>query len=223
MWKPASSRSWSSGPDVHIVLTDVLTCPSCGEEHGLIARSDRIAERRILEGALACPNCKRLFPIVDGVAWLNEAGPIAGTAAPPGEAEASANAAIRIAALLGFERANGFVLLAGPAARHADRVAALAEHAGIVAAVRAGAPLPTATRASRLVIGNALPFSPGSLRGIWLGGGDAWPLLESATRALHPTARLVLDPAPDDIERRLPPGFRIVARQEGTVLCARTL
>jgi len=210
---------------VHIVLTDVLTCPSCGEEHGLIARSDRIAERRILEGALACPNCKRLFPIVDGVAWLNEEGPGTGAAAAPAgtESEAPADAAIRIAALLGLERANGFVLLAGPAARHAGAVAALAESAGIVAAVGAGEPVPAAARASRLVIGEALPFSPGSLRGIWLGGRAAETLLESATRALHPTARLVLDPAPDDVEQRLPPAYRVTARQEGTVLCAHTL
>jgi uncharacterized protein YbaR (Trm112 family) len=211
---------------VHIVLTDVLTCPSCGEEHGLIARSDRIVERRIIEGALACPNCKRLFPIVEGVAWLNEAGPAGNVAAAATVRTATAapdEEAIRIAALLGLDRVRGFVLLAGPATRHAAGVAALAPGAGIVAAAGAEEPLPAATAASRLVIGGSLPFSSGSLRGIWLGGAAAAALLDSAARTLHPTARLVLDPAPDDIERRLPPGFRITARQERTVLCTRSL
>jgi len=204
---------------VHIVLTDILTCPVCGEEHGLIARSDRIADRHILEGALACPRCERLFPIVDGVAWLNEDGPDDRPATAGSEEE---EAAIRIAALLGLERAHGFVLLVGAAARFADAVAAIAPNAGVVAATRSGAPLPAATRASRIVVGAYLPFSPGSLRGIWLGGDPDGALLEPAMRALHPTARLVLEGVREDVGPRLPPGFRIVARDEDTVLCTRT-
>lgn len=206
---------------MHIVLTDILACPSCGEGHGLIARSDRIAERHILEGALACPNCERLHPIADGVAWLNANGPDGRPTAEPAGRETET--AIRIAALLGLDRVNGFVLLAGPATHHADAVAGLAGNAGMVTATGAGEPLPAAVRASRLVIADTLPFAAGSLRGIWLSGDPADSLLAAATRALHPTARLVLDPAPADIERRLPSGFRIAARDEGTVLCARTL
>ena len=206
---------------MHIVLTDLLACPFCGEAHGLIVRADRIAERHVLEGALGCPDCRRLFPIRNGVAHF----PDADASAPgpgPDPAAADGDEPIRIAALLGLDRARGFVLLTGPAARHAGAVARLAEGVEIVAAnIDGGTQAPDPV--SRIRIGGTLPFGPAMLRGIWLAGPYADSLLAAAARALHPTGRLVLEPAPDDAESRLPPGFRVIARRDRTLVCARNV
>ena len=206
---------------MHIVLTDLLACPFCGEAHGLIVRADRIAERHVLEGALGCPDCRRLFPIRNGIAHFIDAD----SAPDPGPGQgpaADGEEPIRIAALLGLDRARGFVLLTGPAACHAVAVARLAEGAEIVAAnLEGGADAPDPV--SRIWIGSTLPFGPALLRGIWLAGPYADSLLEAAARALHPTGRLVLEPAPADAESRLPPGFRVIARRDRTLVCARNV
>lgn len=206
---------------MHIVLTDVLICPDCGVEQGLVARADRINERRIESGALGCPGCKRQYPIEAGVAFLDDGGPAAaGNGAATGPPADPAADALKIAALLGLDRVNGFVLLMGSAAACAAQVAQLGETVEIVAA---GCTVPPASgaRVSRLVVGKALPFLPGRLRGVWLAGGYADSHLETAIAALHPTARLVLDPVPDDVESRLPASLRVLAREDATAICGR--
>src|SRR5690606_8442394 len=55
---------------MHIVLTDLLTCPRCGPAHGLILVADGLAERRVLDGALGCANCREKYEIRDGAAWF---------------------------------------------------------------------------------------------------------------------------------------------------------
>lgn len=208
---------------MHIVLTDLLTCPDCGDAHGLIARADRIVERHIEEGALGCPECRRQYPIRQGTAFFtrDDTGP--GTPDPdagktPAGPAGGAESAIRIAALLGLDRQKGFVMLAGPAARFAAAVAALSDSIEVVAA---GAGAAAGPGVSRLVLGGTLPFCPGKLHGIWLGGESADRHLEAAARALHPTARLVLEPAPADAESRLPDGLHVIARQDHTLVCGR--
>jgi uncharacterized protein YbaR (Trm112 family) len=201
---------------VHIVLTDILTCPVCDAEHGLVVRTDRMSGRDVREGSLGCPNCRRQFPIRDGVAWLV---PDARARVAEPRDQAPPEEAIRVAALLGLDEAKGFVLLAGPVARHAAEVAALTAAALVVAADTEAIP-PSGDRVSRIVLGGSLPFAAGRLHGIWLAGSFADAHLEAATRALHPAARLVLDPAPDDAGPRLPAGLRVIARQGATVVCA---
>jgi len=53
-------------------LLDLLVCPHClPEEHALIADIIDDHDDDIHTGALKCPNCNGLFPIVDGVALLD--------------------------------------------------------------------------------------------------------------------------------------------------------
>ncbi|HWK89996.1 MAG TPA: Trm112 family protein, partial [Longimicrobium sp.] len=65
---------------MHILLTDLLTCPRCGPEHGLVLLADRIEERRVVRGRLGCPNCRETYPVAGTVADLRVAG--AGNDAP---------------------------------------------------------------------------------------------------------------------------------------------
>jgi len=55
---------------VRLELTEVLACPRCGPDHGLIAFVDQMEGRRITSGRLDCPNCEERHPIVDGVVHM---------------------------------------------------------------------------------------------------------------------------------------------------------
>lgn len=205
---------------MHILLTDILTCPICGPERGLILRADRMTDRRVTDGALGCPNCRRSFPIRDGVALLDpDVESIVGSAGGDEPGTPDEEEALRMAALLGLQEPGGFAFIAGPAARLAGRIAALTEGVEIAADGRfSGA----GGEQSRLVVGTSLPFYAGRLRGVWLSGRAADELLVEAVRTMHPTGRLVLEPAPVDAVQRLATlGLRPLARERQTVVAAK--
>lgn len=180
---------------MHILLTDVLTCPRCGPEMGLIVLADRMHERRVVEGRLGCANCREEYPVHEGVADLR-AGPITGTredvASDDGEPE---DRAFRIAALLGIGRGTGVALIVGASPRLLDRVAALLPNAQVVGA---SAQEPSSTAGAGWILhGPGLPFRDRSLRGVAVVDGTAASIGDAA-RILAPGAHLVLDPAPED-------------------------
>jgi uncharacterized protein YbaR (Trm112 family) len=204
---------------MHIVVTDILTCPVCGPTHGLILRADRIADRRVEAGAFGCPNCRRQYPIHEGVAGLFVDGDDTTAGDDASTAGADADDALRIAALLGLTESSGFALIMGPAARNAAAVSALADGFEIIADARHADP---AAGVSRVRIGTQVPLFGERLRGVWLSGGSADALLEESARVLHPLGRIVLEPAPGDAETRLASaGLRVVARKGSTLLAAR--
>src|SRR5690606_34919244 len=100
-------------PGMFLPLTDLLTCPRCGPEYGLILLADRIEDRRVLAGALGCPRCHTRYPITAGLADLRlreaeepaEQTESEGTSASAGESAAEGSdreEAVRLAALLGL-------------------------------------------------------------------------------------------------------------------------
>lgn len=82
-------------------LTDLLTCPRCGPESGLILLADRIEDRRVLEGALGCPRCQERYPVRAGFADLRPARVAPGGGAGEGAGAEGAEGAE------GTERAGG--------------------------------------------------------------------------------------------------------------------
>jgi len=203
---------------MHILLTDITTCPVCGPTHGLILRADTMIDRRVRAGALGCPNCRRQYRIDEGVADLiaeGAADPV--PAAVP--AEYGADMPVRIAALLGLDRASGFALIAGPAARFAGEVARLAPEFEIVGdAAHAQA----ADGVSRMLSGPGIPFYAEKLRGVWLSGASAAMRIAEGARVLHPLGRLVVQPAPLDARERLADvGLNVIAEQNETMLASR--
>lgn len=208
---------------MHLLLTDILTCPRCGPGFGLILLANRLSERRVLEGVLGCANCREQYPVQDG------AGLFGGSAELPPVA-ADEEQTIRLAAMLGVTRGPGFVLLAGPAAGAAAGMAALLEDVEVIAsgygpehAETATRPRPDAPGVSRLGVGGAaLPLASGKVLGVALTGGAADALLEEGARVVSPVGRLVLDPAPADAEARLTAAnLRVLARQGDTVVAGR--
>lgn len=208
---------------MYILLTDILSCPRCGPESGLILLADRIEARRVVAGTLGCARCRGEYAVRAGVADLR-AGPADaadGTAAEREPArEAAAERALRWAALMGVAEGPGFVFVTGEAAALAAEIAALIDGIEVVAAGRAAAA--EVPGVSRIEVTDRLPFYSGKIRGVALAGAAADTLLEEAARVLGPLGRLVLEPAPDQAEARLSrAGLRVIARQDRTIVAGR--
>ncbi len=202
---------------MHLLLTDVLICPRCGPNTGLILRADTMADRRVRSGALGCPGCRTDYPIRDAVAWFTPPAPVAADPAAFDVDGATRNAAHNRAAA-----ASGFVLIVGPAARAAATIAGLGVESEIVAASAEAADLAPGDGVSAVAIAATLPFTASRMRGVWLSGTAADRLLEEGARVLHPLGRLILDPAPADaVERLAAAGLRIAAREGSTFLAVR--
>ena len=174
---------------MHILLTDVLSCPRCGPDFGLILLADALDARRVREGRLGCPNCRTEYPIRSSVAdlRLGEAG---ATAVPVGGEYAER--ALRLAVLLGVVDQQGIVLISGA---DPDLVAEVARHLP-EAEVFGGSSTPLSDGPvpgqSWILHGAILPIRSGSLRGIALVGEGPVALAEAA-RALVPGGRLVVE------------------------------
>lgn len=202
---------------MHVSLTDVLTCPSCGPGHGLILLPDAVRDRRVESGLLGCADCRERYPVRDGVADLSAGAEAAEPTEPSGRRSGAAEEAVRLAGLLGLAEAQGVVLLAGPGGEVAAELSGLLEAVEVVVAGSS----PEAG-ASVLRVGATLPFQSARLRGVALTGAAADVLLEEGARVVAPVARLLLDPAPADARERLAAaGLRVVAEEGGAVLASR--
>ena len=209
---------------MHILLTDVLTCPRCGPEFGLILLADRVESRRVLQGRLGCPNCRGMYPVSNGEADLRAAGVTADVPASSAETAADAGAdpgegAMRLAALLGLADVKGTVLVAGPGAELAGGISGLLPDIEVVAFRAAPAGGEEGAGVSRAAGGPALPFRARSLRGVALTGGADAALLAEAVRVLLPGARIVVEPAgAPEAETLRGLGAAVMLEQEGVVV-----
>lgn len=200
-----------------ILLTDVLRCPRCGPEFGLVLLADRVEERRVVDGRLGCSNCREQYPVRGGVADLRT-GPVAASpaVAPPADRE---EAAVRIAALLGLAQPGGTVLLAGPGADLAPDLAPLAPGTEFVAMVaEPSSPVPV-EGVTRVAAGAVFPFASRSVRGAALTGGTADALLAEALRVVAPGGRVMVERGgPPVVEAVRRAGAELLLEQDGVVL-----
>ncbi len=233
---------------MHILLTDVLTCPNCGPEFGLILLADRVEDRRVLEGTLGCANCRERYGIVEGFADLRpsdahlgagsdskdpdkvehaEAADAADGAGGSGAAETAAakgeneeGDAFRLAALMGVTEGPGLVLVVGPPAAHSAEISALVEDVEVIAAGPGMLERPEGEGVSRVALARSFPFEQGSMRAVVLGGAASDVLLEEGAGVLKTTGRLVLEGAPSNARRRLEEAAFEIAAEEGGVIVA---
>lgn len=200
---------------MHILLTDILTCPRCGPGFGLILLADRVEDRRVRTGRLGCSNCREKYEIRDGTVDF-------GATPERFDQTVDSPAAERLAALLGVARGPAFLLLAGPAAVHAAAIAGMLDEVEVltldVAAESGDGP-----GINRILSGGPmLPIASAKIAGVALTGPAADALLDEGARAVSPVGRLVLDPAPPDAaERLVRHGMRIAAQQDGTAVAVR--
>lgn len=214
---------------MHITVTDVLVCPHCGPEYGLVLLADDVSERRVRLGTLGCPNCHRHYPIQNGIVTFVD--DTEQRAASPDLAEQGAGGgltqALEWAALLGVE-GPGRVLMAGPAVRHAPDLADLLPDVEILALLDVGTPdvafeqtrNGATTRVSSIRALSGFPVRPGGLAAAGLSGSAANDLLERATSAVRMGGRVVLDPAPGRARDRLVESGATVLVHEGDTIVA---
>jgi len=204
---------------VHILLTDRLTCPRCGPDFGLILLAKRLAERRVLDGGLGCPNCRDQFPIEGGFADLRPPprDPLAATL--PAEYP-DIEATNRLAALLGVSGGPGTVALIGSVAVHAAALADCLPEVEVVAVDAATRGDVERDRVSRLVTGVELPFHPWTFRALATVGDVVTP--EEAVRVVGRGGRVVMDLAgPDAIARLERTRSRILLQEDGWIVALR--
>jgi hypothetical protein len=202
---------------VHILLTDILSCPRCGPQYGLILLADRIEDRRVLEGRFGCANCREQFVVHHGAGDF-------GSEPVQSRGVASPEAAVRLAALLSLRQGSGYALLTGPASVHAAELASLLEGLEVIAIAEADAgeaPTEEERGVNRLGVRMTLPFMTGRIAGVALTGPYADTLLEEGARVLSPVGRLLLEPPPADAARLEAAGMRVLARDDVALVAVR--
>lgn len=208
---------------MHILLTDLLTCPRCGPEFGLILLGDRIEDRRVLDGLLGCPNCREKYPVWDGFGDLRAPprNPLPPVMEPP--AAVGGDEATRVAALLGVREGPGHLVLVGPVARVAPHLAAMLENVEVVTISGELRAWEEATGVSRLAAGPGLPFYSRRIRGVVLDGAAGRPYLDHALRVVGPGGRVVVLDAPDGARAALEDaGLETVLDDRGVVAAVRS-
>ena len=204
---------------MHLLLTDRLTCPSCGPSFGLVLLMDRMEDRRVLEGSLGCFNCRESYPIVDGFCDLRPPprDPLPCVEAPP--ADPDVEESIRLAALLGLVEGGGSILLLGPTTRYAAPLVGMVEGIEVVAASREPTAIPESTEVNRMAVSGVLPFKSGVLRGVALTGGEEG-FLEEVVRVTAPVGRIVVLESTPETEPRIRDMGLEVLIAEGEVVVA---
>lgn len=204
------------------MLTDILSCPRCGPDFGLILLGDRIEERRVLEGRLGCANCREQYEIRAGFADLTAQAGGSGAPGSAGPGVSDPDEVMRVAAMLGVAEGPGFVLLVGPMAWSARSLADLVEGLEVVAAGIGLESEEERMGVNRIAVGGRLPFYDRSLRAVALSGAAATEREAEGARVVKPGGRLVLEPAAAGAAERLEgAGFHIVVREGDTLVAER--
>lgn len=178
---------------MHIELVDLLRCPRAHDETWLVAASDRMDGREIVDGTLGCPVCEATYPIRGGAVYF-----VAATPTPVG-GEPDDEQVMRAAAMLGLSEGGGVVVLAGAWGRYAVKLGELAEAHYLLVN-------PDGAVRGSVVYAAGVPVAAGSARAAAASDAADLPAMVAAVRA---GGRLV---APAGAA--VPDGVRELARDE---------
>ena len=175
---------------MHILVTDLLACPRCGPEFGLILQADELLARRVIEGRLACANCRTQYPVRRGFSDLRL--PASGPGSPePLDAE-NPRDALRLGALLGEGTGARPVALVGGVAGQAGLLGGWMEGTELLAVHADLSDAGEREGITRLGVGaGRLPFLSGSLGGVAVKGPAGASLTRELARVLAPGSGLV--------------------------------
>ena len=207
---------------MHILLTDLLSCPRCGPEFGLILLGHAIEDRRVLEGELGCPNCRERYPVRDGFGDLR-APPRTALEPPAGPPKPEdPDRTLRVAALLGVSEGPGHLVLVGSVARHAGALHDAIDDVEVVGVDPDLRAWPETEGVSRIAARPRLPFFSGRIRGVALEGTGTAEFLDEAVRVVGPRGRVAVLDAPGGTRERLEEhGLEVVLDDQGAVAAVR--
>jgi uncharacterized protein YbaR (Trm112 family) len=205
---------------MHLVLTDILVCPHCGPGAGLIVLAERMENRRVLQGALGCPGCRRQFSIRDGVPDLRRESSES-TTDPAATGTGPASDGLRLAALLGLADARGYALLIGAPAEDTAALAALLPQLELITVATPAASQGSAS-INRLLTDAVLPLRAGTVSSALLGAHAPPTMIAETMRVLSAGARLVVATAlPGAEELAASSQLRVLARDAEHIVCVR--
>lgn len=202
-------------------LTELLACPACGPEHGLVLLVQEVEGRRVLGGWLGCANCHRDFSIRGGLADLRlqaEATEVANGDAPLDEDDL----ALKIAALSGLTEGPGYLMVAGSLAHVAADVAELLPGVEVIAFRKTPGDSAEKQGVSRVASDVSFPFVPYRLRAVSIAPEDDREMVEAAARLVRAGGRLILfTTSPEAEETAEAAGLMIVASKPGIAVAER--
>ncbi len=173
-----------------IELAEHLRCPLVHDgRHYCVLVSERLEQRDIVSGAVACPVCRREYPITGGIADLRHPDDDAPVPVP-GE-QLVLPPVPDVAALLALRGTGGYIVLAGSAGRLADGLADATDGIHVIV-VNPPADLESAPSRSLLRGGRAFPLHTAMARGVVVGTEHAEePWLAEGARLLLRGLRLI--------------------------------
>ncbi|NIR45124.1 MAG: Trm112 family protein [Gemmatimonadetes bacterium] len=200
-------------------LTDLLTCPRCGPQHGLVLLVKDVEDRRVREGWLGCPNCRNDYPVEAGVADLRLApGPETEAKPPYHEEELS----IKIMALSGLEQEKAVLALDGRLAHAASAIVERAPELEIIVLLGSRDAGGVEAGVSRIMYDVEIPLAERALRCIALAPGGDPERVAAASRRVAGEGRLVLfDAREEDIEAAKSDGLTVLAAEGSTAVAER--
>jgi len=231
---------------VLLELSEVFVCPTCRPAQGMVVVVDRLDGRRVIEGRLGCPGCDLRVPVRraavrfdlaagdgggsgrDRASGAPDAHDTPGRAADDGRLpellrEAGPEeAAVRLAALLGADESEGYLLLGPGLGALAAGVAARAPDAEVLALAGGGAAgLEEGVARAVGVDAEEMPLFTGRMAGCALAAPSPAGLREG-TRVIREGARLVvLAPGPGCREAMGELPLRTTAADERVVVAVR--
>jgi uncharacterized protein YbaR (Trm112 family) len=204
---------------VFFELTDLLTCPRCGPDFGLVLLVHEVEERRVMRGWLGCPNCRNDFPVQNGVADLRREPEVSGAARPAYEDD---ELSLKIVALSGMADGRDYLLLDERLAHAAAAVVEMAPELELIVVRSAPDDSVEQPGISRVLSDTPFPIVEYRLRGVAIAPGGNRGLVSAAARHVSTGGRLVLFDATDvDLVEAERAGLSVVAAEGGTAVAER--
>ena len=198
---------------MHLLLTDLLSCPKCGPESGLILLAERVEARRVYSGKLGCPACHSQYEVRGGVADLK----VEDASNPPRDVAIEVD---KLAALLGVSEGPAMLLLVGVHEAEAEALADMLQEVEVLVAHDDVKPGVERMGVSRLRVGTMMPLHDRAMRGVAISDGSTLSVVMEAARVCGIAARLVVQDASNEVRAWLGAnGLRILAEQ-GQILVA---
>ena len=182
---------------MHPYLTDVLTCPRCGPDFGLVLRADEMADGRVRAGSMGCPNCRDAFPVAKGFADLR--APPRRELLGPTPRKPMIDVA-NLPALLGLVDGTGRIVLAGAPAVLGEEIAQVLPNADVVGIDDSLVGRPESRLWSRMAARPGFPFRTGVARGCVVDARLGDRILEEAVRVAMPRSRIVITHADEAVD-----------------------